>query len=77
MGRYGSQYGYVIDVALIATSRISLITSFQIPYIYIYLQSSPKIDEYSPSYTPFRQLQNEFHLHPNSRFVETLTRQGM
>ena len=34
MGHYGSQYDYVIHVALIATSRVSLITctSFQPPY---------------------------------------------
>ena len=30
-GRYGSQYDYVIHVALIATSRVLLITSFQPP----------------------------------------------
>ena len=31
MGHYGSQYDYVIHIALIATSCTSLITSFQPP----------------------------------------------
>ena len=31
MGLYGSPYDYVIHVAIIATSRIPLITSFQPP----------------------------------------------
>ena len=31
MGLYGSLYDYIIHVALIATSHVSLITSFQPP----------------------------------------------
>ena len=33
MGLYGSQYDYVIRVALITISRVSLITSFQPPLL--------------------------------------------
>ena len=31
MGLYGSPYNYVIHVAIIATSRVALLTSFQPP----------------------------------------------
>ena len=37
MAVYGSQYDYVIHVALIATWRISLITSFQPPLLHDYI----------------------------------------